>query len=112
MLTTAIEAVQKEITKRGGQLVVKNPPRSISEREETEFTEMLETMGNDGDDDDEEDEEEEEEEEDGDEKKTTTQKAPPHSTTQKKKDDKEEEEEEDGAEGKLRRIPEPPTAKK
>lgn len=71
VLNAAIEAIRAEIARRGGQLAVKQAPRSISDREETEFAEMLETMEADGqaaeseDEDEEDSDEEEEEEEEG-----------------------------------------------
>jgi translation initiation factor 2 subunit 1 len=67
VLNQAIEKVRQEILKRGGELVVKNAPRSISEREETDFLADMENQededNSDEDSDSEEDSSEDEEEE-------------------------------------------------
>jgi len=43
-LTKAIEVIQEELTKRKGELIIKNAPRSVSATDEQELTSILERL--------------------------------------------------------------------
>jgi len=43
-LTTAIEAIKEEITKRKGEMVIKTAPRTIHERDEKELQSLMRTL--------------------------------------------------------------------
>lgn len=44
LLEDAIDIVREEITKRGGNIDVKLPPKAVSQREETELQAMMERL--------------------------------------------------------------------
>jgi len=99
LLNASIEAIRAEITRRGGQLVVKQAPRSISDREETEFAEMLENMEADGDKAAEDEDEEDTDDSDSDEGET----APAAAAAAA------EDKDEQPTKGHLRRVPDVPS---